>query len=222
MKKFFADFKAFISRGNVLDMAVGVIIGGAFGAIVTALVNILLSLCMWAVPGGIKGLITVLPAMNDAQKGIEGIGQSFSAAQLNEMAAIYQAKFPLDANPVQGLKGLYTLHGTTYTYNMCSVIDWGAFINAIISFLIIAAVLFTVVKVAMASAKKRADIKAKIETEKYKKWAEAHPEEAAELERKKAEEEAEAERLKNYKPATTDDVVKLLAEISEKLEKKAE
>ena len=222
MKKFFADFKAFISRGNVLDMAVGVIIGGAFGAIVTALVNILLSLCMWAVPGGIKGLITVLPAMNDAQKGIEGIGQSFSAAQLNEMAAIYQAKFPLDANPVQGLKGLYTLHGTTYTYNMCSVIDWGAFINAIISFLIIAAVLFTVVKVAMASAKKRADIKAKIEAEKYKKWAEAHPEEAAELERKKAEEEAEAERLKNYKPATTDDVVKLLAEISEKLEKKAE
>lgn len=222
MKKLFADFKAFISRGNVLDMAVGVVIGGAFGAIVTALVNILLSLCMWAVPGGIKGLITVLPAVNDAQKGIEGIGQSFNAAQLNEMAAIYQAKFPLDANPVQGLKGLYTLHGTTYTYNMSSVIDWGAFINAIISFLIIAAVLFTIVKVAMASAKKRADIKAKIEAEKYKKWAEAHPEEAAELERKKAEEEAEAERLKNYKPATTDDVVKLLAEISEKLEKKAE
>ena len=222
MKKFFADFKAFISRGNVLDMAVGVIIGGAFGAIVTALVNILLSLCMWAVPGGIKGLITVLPAMNAAQEGIEGIGQSFNAAQLNEMATIYQAKFPLDANPVQGLKGLYTLHGTTYTYNMSAVIDWGAFINAVISFLIIAAVLFTCVKVAMASAKKRADIKAKIEAEKYKKWAEAHPEEAAELERKKAEEEAEAERLKNYKPATTDDVVKLLAEISEKLEKKAE
>ncbi len=35
---FFADFKAFISRGNILDMAVGVIIGGAFGKIVSSLV----------------------------------------------------------------------------------------------------------------------------------------------------------------------------------------
>ena len=33
MKKFIDEFKAFISRGNVLDMAVGVIVGGAFGAI---------------------------------------------------------------------------------------------------------------------------------------------------------------------------------------------
>ena len=39
MKKFFADFKAFITKGNVIDMAVGVIIGGAFGKIVTSLVN---------------------------------------------------------------------------------------------------------------------------------------------------------------------------------------
>ncbi len=39
MKKFFNDFKAFIAKGNVLDMAVGVIIGGAFGKIVTSLVN---------------------------------------------------------------------------------------------------------------------------------------------------------------------------------------
>ena len=36
---FFKDFKAFIMRGNVIDMAVGVIIGGAFGKIVTSLVN---------------------------------------------------------------------------------------------------------------------------------------------------------------------------------------
>ena len=68
MKKFFSDFKAFISRDNILDMAVGVVIGGAFGAIVTALVNILLSVCLWAVPGGLKGLVTVLPAINDVQK----------------------------------------------------------------------------------------------------------------------------------------------------------
>lgn len=39
MKKFIADFKKFISRGNVVDMAVGVIIGSAFSAIVTALTN---------------------------------------------------------------------------------------------------------------------------------------------------------------------------------------
>lgn len=39
MKKFFADFKKFISRGNVIDMAVGVIVAGAFSAIVTALTN---------------------------------------------------------------------------------------------------------------------------------------------------------------------------------------
>ena len=36
---FFKDFKAFIAKGNVLDMAVGVIIGGAFGKITTSLVN---------------------------------------------------------------------------------------------------------------------------------------------------------------------------------------
>lgn len=39
MKKFFAEFKEFISRGNVMDMAIGVIIGGAFGSIVNSLVN---------------------------------------------------------------------------------------------------------------------------------------------------------------------------------------
>ena len=39
MKKFFDEFKAFISRGNVIDMAVGIIIGGAFTAIVSSLVE---------------------------------------------------------------------------------------------------------------------------------------------------------------------------------------
>lgn len=39
MKKFFQDFKAFAMKGNVIDMAVGVVIGGAFGKIVTSLVN---------------------------------------------------------------------------------------------------------------------------------------------------------------------------------------
>ena len=39
MKKFIEEFKAFAVKGNVIDMAVGVIIGGAFGKIVTSLVN---------------------------------------------------------------------------------------------------------------------------------------------------------------------------------------
>ena len=43
MKKFFNEFKAFISRGNVLDLAVGVIIGGAFQGIVKSLVDDIIS-----------------------------------------------------------------------------------------------------------------------------------------------------------------------------------
>ena len=39
MKKFFQEFKAFAMKGNVIDLAVGVIIGGAFGKIITSLVN---------------------------------------------------------------------------------------------------------------------------------------------------------------------------------------
>ena len=38
MKKFFEDFKAFISKGNIIDMAVGVVVGGAFSKIVSSLV----------------------------------------------------------------------------------------------------------------------------------------------------------------------------------------
>ena len=39
MKRFFTDFKAFVSKGNVVDMAVGVVIGAAFGKIVSSLVD---------------------------------------------------------------------------------------------------------------------------------------------------------------------------------------
>ena len=48
MKKFFEEFKTFITKGNVLDMAVGVIIGGAFGAITSSLVgNVITPLLAW-------------------------------------------------------------------------------------------------------------------------------------------------------------------------------
>ena len=53
MKKFFNEFKKFISRGNVMDMAVGIIIGGAFTNIVTSLVNDIINPIL-GVFGGMK------------------------------------------------------------------------------------------------------------------------------------------------------------------------
>jgi large conductance mechanosensitive channel len=54
MKSFMKEFKEFISKGNVMDMAVGIIIGGAFTAIVTALVDNILMPLIGAVSGGIS------------------------------------------------------------------------------------------------------------------------------------------------------------------------
>ena len=51
-KGFFQEFKEFINRGNAFMLAVGVVIGGAFSAIVNAFVSILLSIATWPVPGG--------------------------------------------------------------------------------------------------------------------------------------------------------------------------
>ncbi len=58
---FFSDFKAFITKGNVMDMAVGVVIGGAFSAIVNSLVNdIIMPLLNLATGDGVQGLSVVL------------------------------------------------------------------------------------------------------------------------------------------------------------------
>ena len=99
IKQFFTEFKKFITRGNVLDMAVGVIVGGAFTAIVNAMSNnILRPLINWllaAILGqeGLSGAITVLsPAYDEA--------------------------------------GALLLADSIY-------IDWGAFVSAIINFLLI-------------------------------------------------------------------------------------
>jgi len=54
MKKFIEDFKAFAMRGNVVDMAVGVVIGGAFGKITTSLVNDIFMPLLGLVTGGIN------------------------------------------------------------------------------------------------------------------------------------------------------------------------
>ena len=53
MKKFFEEFKAFAMRGNVLDMAVGVVIGGAFGKITTSIVNDIIMPLISMLTGGI-------------------------------------------------------------------------------------------------------------------------------------------------------------------------
>ncbi|MDE6659734.1 MAG: large conductance mechanosensitive channel protein MscL [Eubacterium sp.] len=90
MKKFFTEFKEFISKGNVLDLAVGVIIGGAFSTIVTSLTDNIIN-----------------PLIN-----------CIGGAEI---------------------QGKIHLIGDNY-------IDYGAFISAIINFLIMAFVIFCIVK----------------------------------------------------------------------------
>lgn len=94
MKKLFGEFKDFIARGNVMDMAIGVIIGGAFMAIVNSLVN---------------------DIVNPFIKLISDGGTEVSGLSI----------------PVAG-----TENG----------IDFGSFISAIINFLIIAVIVFLLVK----------------------------------------------------------------------------
>lgn len=53
MKKFLNEFKAFAMRGNVIDLAVGVVIGGAFGKITTSLVNDIIMPLISMLTGGI-------------------------------------------------------------------------------------------------------------------------------------------------------------------------
>ena len=54
IKKFFSDFKAFAMKGNILDMAVGVVIGGAFGKIVTSLVTDIITPIIGLITGGVS------------------------------------------------------------------------------------------------------------------------------------------------------------------------
>ncbi len=82
MKKFFSEFKTFITRGNVIDLAVGMIIGAAFTAIVNALVNGILKPLINAIPmGDVSGLITMLVPKNSA-------GVEITAGMTGEEAVI--------------------------------------------------------------------------------------------------------------------------------------
>lgn len=190
--KLWDEFKAFISKGSVIDMAIGVIMGSAFGAIVTAFTNILLSICTWQVPGGLKGLYTVLPAANSAQAGIAGIGQKFAASNLTDVVISYatskgaelsSVSDPTYLNWQNDLLKNYTLKGTQYIYNQSAVIDWGTFINTIISFLIIALTLFIILKIYTTLRKRNQAFLDKLNSEQIK---------AQQLEQEKIEKENKA------------------------------
>lgn len=102
MKKFFSEFKKFALKGNVMDMAIGVIIGGAFSAIVTALTTSFIN-----------------PLINS-------IGGAEVAGSIKLPWVDYNG---LDAEAAEALS-----------------LNYGAFITAIINFLIIALILFLMIK----------------------------------------------------------------------------
>ncbi len=116
MKNFFGEFKKFISRGNVMDMAVGTIIGAAFTAIVTALSNGILK-----------------PIINTVIFYICGGDTDALSKMYTPLVKVWE----LDANG-----------NATATLDMTKsiFIDWGAFISAIINFLLVAIVLFLIVR----------------------------------------------------------------------------
>lgn len=180
-KSIFTEFKEFINKGNAFMLAVGVVIGGAFGAIVTAFVNILLNVATWAVPGGLKGLVTVLPALNDAQKGFDGVGQAFAKGDFDAMAKLIgnNAGITDDGQALlygaDKLNANYTAHGGKFYFNGSAIIDWGALLTAIISFLIIALVLFIIVKVVSVAAAKKAQLEEKAREAYYEKHPEERP-----------------------------------------------
>jgi len=110
-----SEFKAFAMKGNVVDMAVGVIIGGAFGAIVASLVSDVMTPVIGLATGGISF----------TDKFVALDGHSYAS---------------LDAAKAAG----------------ASVMKYGAFIDAIIRFVIVAFCLFLVIKAMNAAKKKEA------------------------------------------------------------------
>lgn len=193
MKKFFQEFKKFISRGNVMDMAVGTIIGAAFTAIVTALsngilkpiINMVLYYCFGGDNDALDKMYTVLVKVYKVEYG----------------------KQVLDlANSI--------------------LIDWGAFISAIINFLLVAFVLFLIIRTfnnIKDGAEKTKNIE-NIINFKNSKGIKLNKKELAYLEEKRAKEEASAaleakKKEEEAKPAPKDPVVELLEEIRDSLSK---
>lgn len=193
--KLLKEFKAFITKGNVVDLAVGMIIGAAFTAIVTALVNNIFKPLINAIPmGDLQGLITMLVAKN---------ADGLTAAECAQKGV----EFVVDMT-----KSVY--------------IDWGAFIMAIINFLITALVLFAMVKLInmvrggftglrrdtkfleSLTPEEKATIKGKIATKKELRAIKAARDAAAEKAAAEAAAKAEAE-----KPETTDDLLREIRDL---------
>ncbi len=196
MKKWLNEFKTFISRGSVMDLAVGTIIGGAFTAIVTALSNgILKPLINTVIYYCAGGNTEALSSMYSVLVGVYKIDEATGSQVLDLANSVY--------------------------------IDWGAFISAIINFILIAIVLFLIVKAfntvktansTITDKKKILQIKIdkgiKLTKKEEKMKAEIEAAEAEEA-AKKAEEEAKA--AEEAKKPTQEE---LLAEILAELKKK--
>ena len=192
MKKFFAEFKKFITRGNVIDMAVGVIVGSSFTAIVNGLSNFVL-----------KPMINWLLAL------------IFGADSLSEVYTILQATYDET--------GALVLEESIY-------IDWGAFINAVINFFLIAFVLFTIVKIINNMREAHKDFTDSITTMKPSRSerkemrargikfsnkaavAEFYAEKAKKAEEEKLAEE-EKKKLEREKNPTTEDLLRQIVDL---------
>lgn len=196
MKKFFAEFKKFITRGNVLDMAVGVIVGGAFTAIVNGLSNYVL-----------KPLINYILFL---VLGKDSLSEVYTF--LGDIVYTTDA----DGNLIPDLAN-------------CFYIDWGSLINAIINFLLIALVLFCIVrafnnlkdgrliKEGKITKEDRAAMKAQGINRKDKAAVEAYFAKKAEAEAKAKAEAGEKARLeKEANPSTEELLKKILAAIESK------
>lgn len=119
MKKLLAEFKTFITRGNVIDLAIGMIIGSAF----TAIVNALSKQIIQPVINWIIYLAT----------GGESLEQTYTMLVTN-----YKTETVVE-NGVESSVQVIDYASSIY-------IDWGALITAIINFILIAIVLFTIIK----------------------------------------------------------------------------
>lgn len=197
MKKFFSEFKKFISRGNVMDMAVGMIIGAAFTAIVTALSNgILKPIINW--------LIYIICGGN--------------ADALNKMYTPLVTVWQVDANG-NDLVGQLDLTKSIY-------IDWGAFISAIINFLLVAIVLFAIIKLFNAAREAGDSVTEKLkhnspfskeELKALKKQGKTRAEIAALEEARRAEiaeeERIAAEEAEKNAPKTQEQLLEEIAEL---------
>ena len=180
--RFFADFKKFITRGNVLDMAVGVIVGGAFTAIINALSNNILK-----------------PIINFLLASIMG------ADSLSEVFTFLKRTYVLDENGVATTE--IDLANSIY-------IDWGAFINAIINFLLIAFTLFVIVRI-INKVRAKMDEKERAEAAEKKAAEDAAKKEADAAVAKAAAEKAAAEK------AAVEQMYQNIARQTELLEKLA-